>query len=350
MIRQWLALLIIFTVFLTACSPAAPTDVIPAAQSTESPARETAIVKVKVMMLCCYLSDAGFIVAQEEGYFAEQGIEIEMIRFSSSAEALAALLTGQVDLIGGGLDPGIFNSIVRGEMLKVVSDKGQASEDCDYISLLARTADLEKLNAGDSDTFRKAKIAASGNQTGSYYAEFALQTLGYSFDTVQVVEVPAPNRVEALLSGAVDLSLVAEPWITRGLDSGELSLFKPAREVLPGVQLVVWIFGKNLLIDKPDVAQRFIDGYTKGVLQVNEGKTARNIELIAKGTQLEPELVERACWPKSSPDGQINFRSVELYQEWLLSKGWLDAKVEPAQYWDGSFVEKALQKIKGAHE
>lgn len=339
-------MLILMLVFAGCAAPnAAQRPTSDAAASTS--ASPEPMTTLKVMMVCCYLSDAAFMIAQEEGYFADEGLEIEVLRYMSSAEGLSALLTGEADIMGGGIEPGIFNAVARGETLKIVADKGQSAEDCDYTSAVVRIEDLEKWQAADKEQLGRAQVAAAGNQSGSFYLDTMLETLGLSLQDFDVVDVPAPNRVEALVSSAVDLSLISEPWVTRALDTGKTALFNPARAVGSSVQLSVWVFGDALLNQNSDLGQRFIDAYVRGLRQFNEGKNERNITVIASGTQLEPALVERVCWPKLAADGQINVVNTELYKDWLLTNGWLATDVDLAQYWDGSFVEKAVQRLSG---
>jgi NitT/TauT family transport system substrate-binding protein len=298
-------------------------------------------------MLCCYLSDAAFVIAQEEGYFAEQGLELEVTRYSSTAEGLAALVSREVDILGSGIEPGLFNTVARGETLKIVADKGQSAEDCDYMSTIVRTTDLEKWNAGSLEELGQAKVATAGHNSGSFMIEMGLQTVGMSLEDFEVVTVPGPSRVDATASGAVDMCVVGEPYVTRALDTGQLSLFKPPRELGTSVQLAAWSFGDSLLNENREFGQRFINAYMKGLRQFNEGKTERNIAAIARGTELDPELVARLCWPKLAPDGHVNQEFLDQYQDWLLSEGLLDARIDAAQYWDGSFAEQAAQILSG---
>lgn len=343
--HRLIAALVIFTILLSGCVAPSSQLAVTTADSESSNKSQPALQKLKVTLLCCYLSDAAFLIAQERGYFADRGLGIEVIRFTSAADGMAALLSGQVDVLGGALAPSVFNAIARGETLKVVADKGQSAVDCDYTSTAVRTADLEKWKAGDPAELRGSKAAASGTQTGSFYVDMMLGTMGMSLEDFEVVEVPATNRGEALVTGGVDLALLSEPWITSALDTGQVSLFMPAREVGSSVQLSVWIFGDSLLNENKALGQQFINAYMMGLRDYEEGKTASNIEVLAAGTGLEPGLVERVCWPKLSPDGRVNLEYIELYQDWLLSNGWLDQRLAPDQYWDGSFAQQAVQDL-----
>ncbi len=70
------------------------------------------------------LSDAAIFIADDKGFFREQGIELEMARFNSAAQMVAPLATGQLDIGGGAPSVGLFNAIARGIPVKIVADKG----------------------------------------------------------------------------------------------------------------------------------------------------------------------------------------------------------------------------------
>jgi NitT/TauT family transport system substrate-binding protein len=338
MIRKGMFALISLIFMSQACKWSTPIASTPEPSTSQTPPR-----KIVVILLCCYLSDSGFLVAQEKGFFTEQGLEVELVRNNSSSEGMAAMLSGQADIWGGGIDPGIFNAIARGDGLKLIADKGQVPTDCNYMSMAVRKEELNKYSQIMPAQLENARIAASGTQTGSYYVDAALMSVGASLTELNTTDIPAANRLESLLSGSVDISLISEPWITYGIESEEIALWKPAEDLLPHLQISTWIASSQALKNKPDDIQRFVTAYLKGVHLVNQGKTSELVDMIAKGTKMEPSLVDRVCLPGLSDDGKVNIKSIDEYQEWLISKGWLDSKVSPDRYWDDSFVEKAQQ-------
>lgn len=72
-----------------------------------------------------YLSLAPFFIADEEGYFTEQGLQIEFVKISDTSIALPALIKGNLDVWGGYIDPSCLNAIARGAHIRIVADKGQ---------------------------------------------------------------------------------------------------------------------------------------------------------------------------------------------------------------------------------
>ena len=85
--------------------------------------------------------------------------------------------------------------------------------------------------------------------------------------------------------------------------------------------------------------------YLKGVQQYNQGKTERNLEILANHTELDREFLMKACWPAFRDDGKISVQSVLDFQSWAMDKGLLDNPVEETQFWDPSFVEYANEVL-----
>ena len=97
--------------------------------------------------------------------------------------------------------------------------------------------------------------------------------------------------------------------------------------------------------ENPDAGRRFMVAYLKAVWQYNQGKTERNLEILAEYTGLDRELLNQACWPTARNDGQINVESILDFQAWAVEKGYLDSLVTEEQFWDPGFVEYANEVL-----
>src|SRR3989442_5878527 len=67
------------------------------------------------------VSDAGFFVPVERGYFAEQGLAVEFVPVRSAADMIAPLGVGQLDIGGGRARAGPVNASAPGAGLPIVS-------------------------------------------------------------------------------------------------------------------------------------------------------------------------------------------------------------------------------------
>src|SRR2546426_7648608 len=89
------------------------------------------------------VSDAGFFIAVEQGYFAEQGLAIEFVPFRSAADMIAPLGVGQLDIGGGAGSAGLFNPLARGLDPRPGAHKGTIRAGKSYGALFIRPDPVE---------------------------------------------------------------------------------------------------------------------------------------------------------------------------------------------------------------
>lgn len=347
-------LLLLAAITLAACAAptAAPTPTAPPA--TAAPASATAAplptatltpVHLKIVM-SPFITYVPFYIAQQEGYFAEQGLEVEFVTMDRASQAIPLLAQGQVDVVPGTVSTGSLSAIVQGANLKYVADKGYLnSEGCASEGFVARKALLDAGQlTGPADL---AGRVATGSESGAttYFLDLFLQSAGLSYKDMQSVTVPNAARVEAMRNGSIDLVGTTEPSVTQLIDAGVGQMWKPYRELYPNFQWSMVLYGPTLLEKNPDAGRRLMIAYLKAVRQYNLGKTPRNLELVAAFTQLDQDLVGRMCWPSLRSTGEINVQSIVDYADWAVKAGLLDQTVTAEQIWDPSFIQAANQAL-----
>src|SRR5947207_2598338 len=83
-------------------------------------------------------SDAGFYLALDRGYFAEEGLDVVPVALGSGGRMVPALGAGQVEVGGGGMSAALINAIARDVPLKLIADKGSLRQGFGYESLVVR--------------------------------------------------------------------------------------------------------------------------------------------------------------------------------------------------------------------
>jgi NitT/TauT family transport system substrate-binding protein len=335
-----LVLLALVLLILPACEPAV---IAPANTPTAAPP-----VHLKVSATAA-LSFAPLLIAQQEGYFAEQGLDVEFVQFARTAEALPALLSGQVDVSGIVLDAAQLNAIARGGRVKIVADKGHlpANASCPYLAFMVRRDVLAERKLDSPEQLRGLKVSIDPLSFGGYALDRLLTSAGLTFADLQVLDVvESAQLAQAMENGAVDFAQAYEPTLTRAVQGGKIAIWRPVEGSVPDAHLSGILFGPNLLDKNPDAGRRFMVTYLKAVRQYNQGKTDRNVEVLAKATKLDSALLKQACWPAIHDDGQINVQSVIDYENWAVQKKLLDRVLQANEFWDPSFVEYANNALK----
>ena len=297
--------------------------------------------RVRVIVLP-YLSFAPFQIAAAEGDFTRQGLDVEFVKVAKTRDAMPALLTGQVDVASGWLTAGILNAIGKGGRVRVVADKGHlADTGCTYDAIMASRALVEAGGLNELGQLRGRRFDLDVLVPDAYYVDLLLRQAGLTFDDLDIVDLPPAAKIEAITNGAVDLTPAAEPDVTRLLQTGKAVVWRTAEQVIPGFQFASVLYGSSLLDERPDVGERFMIAYLEAVRQSNEGKTPRNLEILAQSTGLSESLLQKACWPSIRDDGQVDTEQLLKFQAWAKSQGFVDREVTGDQLVDRRFLERA---------
>lgn len=310
-------------------------------QPGESPKPDRVRISYKA-----HLSYSPFIIAEEEGYYREQGIDAEIVGLSRSSYAIPALAQGEVDVLGGALQAALLNAIARGARIKIVADRIRVSsgESC-YIAMLAKRSLIEKGTLEVADNLRGMRIAANRDNITTFFIHKALARRGVNLSDVEILTVPSPNRQEALESGKVDLVAHNEPWTARMLENGKSAVWVADHDIIPGYQFGYVAFGPSFLEERPDVGKRFMVAYLKAVRQFNQGKTERNLQILEKYTKVTRNILLKADWPHFQPDGGINVQSILDFQEWAVANKLVEKRMDPEDFWDPRFAEHAAASL-----
>lgn len=283
-----------------------------------------------------YLSYAPLFIAQREGFFADQGLVVELVELRHSSLWLVPLIRGDLDVGAGPITPGIFNAIARGANVRIVAGKElyDPSSDCTFQGIVVSRALANEAGDEAGALLRGKRVSLEQDSIYGYFLHSITKQAGISDEDVELSPLPAAAELQALVSGQIDAFNCAEPWLQRALDSNQVVLKFSAKQALPGFQPGILAFGPSLLSERPGVGRRFLIAYLRGVRAYAEGKTDRNLNHLVGFQGLDRELLARCCWPSFDPAGRLNLEELNRFQAWLVERGLLDRELAASEYFD----------------
>jgi len=307
-------------------------------QTPQTP--ESTTVKVAYIPL---ISNGPLFIAQEEGYFARQGITVEFEKFQSGGAAFPALINGDIAASGGAISPGLYNAIARGAHVRIVADKGRMAPGfCNSSALMVRRDLYEKGIVRNVSDLKGRKVSASTDQNFGISRSLELGNL--TPNDVEVIDLDYPSAVIALKNSAVDAAILTEPYLTQAMNSGAAVVLVPGSVFSPDFPFPVY-YGTAFLDKNPELGRRFMVAYLQGVKQYNEGKTERNLEILQIHTKLDREMLNQSCWLPIAEDGVVIRQPVMEYMDWLYDNGYISRKLDEDQIFDLSYATYAHEKV-----
>lgn len=212
------------------------------------------------------LGEAPFLLALARGYFKAEGIEIEIVRFQNTADMVAPLATGQLEVGTGAPTVAFFNGILRGIQLKLVADKGRNAPGHGFNALLVRK---DLIDAGKVKTLRNVKGLKIGSPSRHSPVEieldYGLRKIGLSLDDVSIEVLPLPQMIPALANKAIDGAMTHEPQIALAQARGIAVRFMGADEMFPDYQIAGILYGAEFAKSREDAAKRWMVTYVCGI-------------------------------------------------------------------------------------
>lgn len=286
-----------------------------------------------------YIVMGPLYIAQTDGYFAREGLEMEVVDMAAGSTLVPALVRGDIDVLPMEVTPAIFNAIARGGRLRVVASQLQYGAGCTNSALVVTQGTSASGILNDAARLRGRSFSVGANLVVRYILDESLKPLGLTSDDLTAVEVPDSARVEALRAGRLDLALLSEPNLSRTLAQSGFVMWKRASDVLPRFQYAVILFGPSLLDRRPGVGERFMRAYLRGVGQFLQGKTAHNLDLLETFLHLDRETLTRMCWAPMTPDARPNADSLMAFQRWLMARNAVDRPLKPEALIDTRFLD-----------
>jgi NitT/TauT family transport system substrate-binding protein len=300
------------------------------------------------------VAGAGYYLAIEKGYFAEQGLDVEAIPFATTADETAPLAAGQLDVGAGATSAGLFNAIARGVDIKLVADEGHTEPGRPGNALVARRAavDAGQLRGVADLGGRRIAIASTSIGVVSDLRGYLAQG-GLTLDDVTLEQMAFPDMASALSNGSVDAAIPVEPFLTLLQQSGLGTRWLWDYEVNPDHQVAVILYGPGFVREQPEAARRWMTAYLRGVRYFNDAfvrgdATARDetVQVLMKWTPIRDRgLYDLMSVIGLDPDGDVRVPSLRADQELFLQLGQQDRPVDFDTAVDLQYVGYARQVL-----
>lgn len=320
----------------------------PAASAQTTPLNPRVTLKVGAIGA---VSDAGIFIAQEKGYFADEGLDVEIVGFKAAPQILPAIATGEVQVSGSAVTPALFNAFARGIVMKLVADKGQVAQGFGFAAIVIRS-DLAG-TVRDFKDLKGRKFAVMGKGVSSTtQLGKALELGGIEPNEVELIELGLPEMVAALGNKAIDGATLLEPFITFATARNVGVRWKGMEDFLPFTgQNGVIIYSQKFGQEQPEAAKRWMAAYLKGtrayLQSVTDGTDRDGINaILAKHTAVKDlALLAKMAPTGFDPNGRMEIKSLEADQDWFLKLGLQQGRADLGKVIDYQYVDYAVARL-----
>ena len=248
-----------------------------------------------------------FIIAQEKGFFREEGIEVNIEQYKSAMDRDSALQSGNLD---GAVS----------DMLAVAFAKSGGFD----VKVTSFTDGSYKLIASKESGIKDVKgaagkdVAVSRNTIIEYVTDQILAKENMDGDSINKVIIPQiPTRLEMLQNGKLAAATLPEPMASIAVHNGcQFVMGSDELGINPGVIL----FTAKAAADKKAEIQAMYRAYNKAVAYLNNTDRAEYIDLVIEKGGFPSVAKEALKLPKYHEAALPKESDVVDCIKWLNSK------------------------------
>jgi NitT/TauT family transport system substrate-binding protein len=210
-------------------------------------------------------------IAQEKGFFDEEGLEVELIVMEDPKIRFPALAAGQIDVAVSTVDT-VLNYLSDQQSYRYLF----AIDDSKGGDGIVANKDIETV----ADLEGKSVAYAEGS-VSQFYLGVLLKEAGLSLDDVETQNMTAGDAGAAFVAERVDAAVTWEPWLTRGQQAEHGHLLVDS-STSPGLITDVAITTPEKLGERADDLEALYRAWVKAVeFQGTNEKEAD--EIMARG-------------------------------------------------------------------
>ena len=286
--------------------------------TTGSPAPVPLAAKTKIIIATNFKLEfnSPVAVANTLGEYAKENLEVEFVNLSY-ANSIPQLSNGQVDVAVGGFETAMFNAGAADVAIKVIAGNyfppkasnytvAQTGLWCRRDSFTTPASPILK----EIETKKWATAAGRGSSAVYYSAaEIQKRVPDFNIKKVDIQTVASTDILAALANKAIDCGILLDPLWTQVKDKPEY--FQAATQT-PGEPLGQMSFGKNLLVDKPEVGQAFLRAYIRTI----------NTYFAGNYHQDDKVMAEIQKWTGATAENQAVLKGLDsLTFDWEVRSG-----------------------------
>jgi NitT/TauT family transport system substrate-binding protein len=293
-------------------------------------------------------------LAEQLGYFKEQGVTVEVADFAGGARSLQALVGGSVDVVTGAYEH-TLRMQSKGQDIVAVIELGRYPA----ITVGVKADRADKIKSAKDLKGAKIGVTAPGSST-NMIVWYLMAKAGLKPDDASFVGVGATSSaIAAIQRGEIDAISNVDPVISKLQSTGEVVVLAETRttegttSVLGGPMSAAVLYLKRDFMEKnPNTVQALVNAFYKTLKWLDKATP----EQITDNVPQEYWLGDKALYVAAvknnlqvySRDGIVSAESQKRSLDFLkqFDKEIAAATIDPAKTWDERFVKKATETVR----
>lgn len=293
-------------------------------------------------------------IAEQLGYFKDEGLQVEISDFAGGAKALQALVGGSADVVSGAYEHTI-NMQAKGQPIVAFVLQGRAPQ----IALVVSNKTMPNYKSIADLKGKKIGVSAPGSST-NMMANFVLAKGGLKPTDVSFIGVgTSAGALSAMRSGQIDAMANLDPVITMLQQKNEVKVITDTRtlkdtlDVFGGPMPAATLYTSEEFLKKnPKTAQALTNAMVRALKWLQKAGPSDIVKVVPESYLLGDRALYLEAFMKVrealSPDGMFPdagpataLRALQAFDPAIADK-----KIDLSKTYTNELVKKAQAKYK----
>jgi NitT/TauT family transport system substrate-binding protein len=262
-------------------------------------------------------------LGQEQGFFEDEGIELDLSAGQGGAAIVPGVASGSID-IGFGNNLSLVVAASSGLPLQVIASGVDSTGDAATDPFAIVTADPAITRP--ADLAGRTVATNTINAIGDTAVKASVRADGGDPDAVTFVELPFPNMGASLTAGDVDAAWIAEPFITINAPQGIRVLTDPLLDFTDvQVEVSSYFTSTQFAAENADLVERFTTAMDRSLEYAQQNPDAVR-EILPTYLEITPELAAQVRLPEWNTE--VSEETFEMWTELPEAQGLFDGEVD----------------------
>lgn len=230
------------------------------------------------------ISPAAFHVAEQEGFFKQEKLNLESISFPGGADVIRAIQTK----MPWGLGSPIATMIAFSKQFPDARIVGGAFNSTEVLFMVPEDSPIKRV---EDLKGKKIGVSEPGSNT-TYFGNLLIDKYGLDGAKIEYVGGP-PDAITAASKGVVDVGWSSPPFSTQLVEDGKARVLVDTRDLEPHYATVMLVAKKSVVDEDEEKLQAWIRALGKAneVIQSDPDRAGKD---WAKGVKLDPAVATKA--------------------------------------------------------
>jgi NitT/TauT family transport system substrate-binding protein len=195
-----------------------------------------------------------FYLAEQKGYFKEEGVQVNLIVLAGLAERNSSLKSGRIDGLAAPVDYFVLsagNNLVTTIVMAVDESSGGDG--------IVANNSIRQIN-----DLRGKRVAFQRGLPSEFFLRALLQQYGLNINQLKTSDMETAQGGAAFISGQVDAAVLWEPWLSKARDEGHGHILASSKEY-PNLIVDCLAFNKDVVARNPADVQKIVNAVLKAI-------------------------------------------------------------------------------------